>query len=313
MIRNENPVSEQDWRDPNIVLIILESTGYRATSLDESAPDTTPYLASLANKSVVATKMRTVIAHTTKALTTIHCGIEPLLASGAGEARANGIPTPCLANLLSAVGYQTAYFQTATQWFEGRRQLVANFGFAEFFSGDTMDHTGLQRANYYGYEDLVMVPPFRSWLEQHTVIDDAAPHLVSILTNGPHHDYQRIDRFGWKQFDSNNEKRNRYLNLVHYEDRLIEQIFAMYRELGLFHNTIFVIVGDHGEAFGEHGLSSHDNVVWDEALHVPFLIPRRSRSTQSSEDRGGHLANRHSANSHQGPRLRGRQRFAARV
>jgi arylsulfatase A-like enzyme len=41
-----------------------------------------------------------------------------------------------------------------------------------------------------------------------------------------------------------------------------------------------VILGDHGEGFGEHGLKQHDNTIYDEGLHIPFLIhdPRRPES-----------------------------------
>lgn len=36
--------------------------------------------------------------------------------------------------------------------------------------------------------------------------------------------------------------------------------------------TIFVIVGDHGEEFGEHGKLTHANRPYEELIHVPLLV-----------------------------------------
>jgi lipoteichoic acid synthase len=33
-----------------------------------------------------------------------------------------------------------------------------------------------------------------------------------------------------------------------------------------------VVVGDHGEGFGEHGRKQHDSVLYEEGLHVPLVI-----------------------------------------
>ena len=44
-------------------------------------------------------------------------------------------------------------------------------------------------------------------------------------------------------------------------------------ELGLEDSTIVAVTGDHGEAFGEHGLSfTHDFTLYDEVLRVPLVL-----------------------------------------
>jgi lipoteichoic acid synthase len=52
----------------------------------------------------------------------------------------------------------------------------------------------------------------------------------------------------------------------------VKHLLEQYKELGLYEETIFVLYGDHGEAFGEHGLYQHDNVAYEEGLRVPLLI-----------------------------------------
>jgi arylsulfatase A-like enzyme len=45
------------------------------------------------------------------------------------------------------------------------------------------------------------------------------------------------------------------------------------RSRGLDNNTLWVIYGDHGEAFGQHeGNYAHTFFVYEENVHVPFLI-----------------------------------------
>ena len=71
----------------------------------------------------------------------------------------------------------------------------------------------------------------------------------------------------------------------------MENLFQQYKQMGLYEDTVFVVVGDHGEAFGEHGRSQHDNVPYGEGTHVPFFIhdpqnqqPQRYESPSNHTD-----------------------------
>ena len=75
---------------------------------------------------------------------------------------------------------------------------------------------------------------------------------------------------------------NRYLNCVAYSDAFLAGVLKMMREEGALKDTIVAVIGDHGEAFGEHGRNFHDNVIYQEALAVPFVlsgpgVPRGAR------------------------------------
>jgi lipoteichoic acid synthase len=78
-------------------------------------------------------------------------------------------------------------------------------------------------------------------------------------------------RYGSENFVEE-EELNRYLNCVRYQDIFLKNLFDQYKELGLYDETIFIIYGDHGEAFGEHRRYQHDDVMWEEGLKVPVLI-----------------------------------------
>lgn len=49
---------------------------------------------------------------------------------------------------------------------------------------------------------------------------------------------------------------------------LVEELEAQ----GLLENAVLVASGDHGEGNGEHGLYVHDNVYFEEGLHVPAVV-----------------------------------------
>ncbi len=252
---------------PNLVIIALESTSAGATSIYAPEIASTPFLARLASRSLVAERAYAVVPHTSKSLVSILCGFEPRPSVDVVESRAGGMPGKCLPRLLAEHGYATAYFQAATQHFERRATLVENMGFSFFRSGDQLDARGFERSNYFGFEDAILLEPSRAWLRE----NGARPFLATYMTNAAHHDYLAPRRYGRRQLARDPEK-NRYLNSVRYVDFFVRDLVQQYQDLGLYENTVFVIVGDHGEGFGEHGLRLHDDVMYDEGLRVPFLV-----------------------------------------
>lgn len=53
---------------------------------------------------------------------------------------------------------------------------------------------------------------------------------------------------------------------------------------------IVIVTADHGESFGEHGVSMHGTGVWEEQMHVPLIVyvpglePRRVGTPRSLID-----------------------------
>src|SRR5215204_3591634 len=55
-------------------------------------------------------------------------------------------------------------------------------------------------------------------------------------------------------------------------DHFLQNLFEQYKELGLYEDTIFVLYGDHGEGFREHGRYMHGDNPYEEGLWIPMLI-----------------------------------------
>jgi arylsulfatase A-like enzyme len=66
---------------------------------------------------------------------------------------------------------------------------------------------------------------------------------------------------------------DQYRNALHYGDVSLGALIEGLRARGLEQNTIWVIYGDHGEAFHQHeGNYGHTFFVYEENVHVPLLI-----------------------------------------
>ena len=116
-----------------------------------------------------------------------------------------------------------------------------------------------------------MLKPSRNWLKEFS--SRSTPFFITYLTGASHHGYGELNRLPVLQLDTD-PLRNKYLNSIRHTDDFLRKLFAQYEALGIYDDTIFVVIGDHGEAFGEHGRYQHDKVMWQEALHVPWLIHR---------------------------------------
>lgn len=271
--------SSADDRPRNVVLITLESVRAEATSLGNPDRATTPFLADLADRSLVAENAYTVVPHTSKAVAATNCGYSPPLDTRLTESEPAGLPSPCLPALLRDRGYRTAFFQSAVGEFERRPDLIRNLGYDQFAPVEAFPTAGFGRANYFGWEDDIMLEPSRDWLRA----QGDRPFLLSYLTVTNHHDYRLPDTFELEQL-SEDEEFNNYLNGARYVDRFVAKVFDLLAEEGLADDTVVVVTADHGEAFGEHGLRQHDNTLYNEGIQIPYLVydpsDQRARSVQ---------------------------------
>ncbi len=250
----------------NVVVIVLESTRAQATTPYNPDLKTSPFLASLAKRGTLVENAYTVVPHTTKALVPIHCGLYPKLVQRFDEATPGALPSDCLARVLGRMGYASHHIQSPESVFERRRELVTAFGFERISGMEELPHEGFQYVGYFGYEDDVMIQPSMDWIDA-----QQGPFLLSLLTVMTHHPYQVPRNFPKGKWGVG-RKLSRYYDTIAYTDRFLKKLFAGFEKRGLMENTIFVLVGDHGEAFGEHGTWQHDQTPYEEGLKVPLLF-----------------------------------------
>ena len=250
----------------NVVVISLESTRAKSLKMYGGKHDVMPFLESLAKRGQWVEQAYTVVPHTSKALVSIHCGIYPKIVPPIDETAPGAIPESCMAELLRREGYATAFFQPAEERYEGRDALVRNMGFETFVGKESLPSEGFHESSYFGYEDDILIKPSLEWLDRQT-----KPFFLAYMTLSAHHDYVIPNSMVPKKYEED-EELNKYLNTLVYTDRFLKKLFASFEERGLMENTIFVLMGDHGEGFGEHARKEHDNVIYEEGLRVPMLV-----------------------------------------
>ena len=265
----------------NVVLIHLESTRAQSVTPYNEYIKTTPFLDELAKESLLAQRAYVVVPRSSKATVTVNCGLDPPLYQGP-EFDPGGIPVPCLASLLKNQGYSTVFFQSSSETMDQYGVVAENLGYEEYYPSESMDTEGFEATNYISYEDDIMLKPSEQWLKEHK--DE--PFLVQYLTGTGHDDYRCLStRYGSEHLAQDDDQLNRYLNCLRLQDIFLENLFDQYKELGLYEDTIFVIYGDHGEGFGEHGRFLHGDTPWEEGLRVPLIIhdPKRLQNNERVE------------------------------
>lgn len=247
----------------NIVMVVLEGIQYKHTSLADKRNNSTPYLATLAKQGVEFPNARSSLTHTTKALFALLTGLFPSVSQDIAEAVPSMKPYAGIATILrDNLGYRTAFFQSARGNFESRPGLVHNLGFDKFWARDYLSDPN-SFLGYLACDEFSMLGPISEWVKS-----SERPFLLTVLCSVTHDPYEVPEWFGLPP----KEPLQRYQQAISYTDKFLAALDVELANLNLTDKTILCVVGDHGEAFGEHGLLGHERIAFDEVLRIPFCL-----------------------------------------
>jgi arylsulfatase A-like enzyme len=68
-------------------------------------------------------------------------------------------------------------------------------------------------------------------------------------------------------------------------DAGVGKILAYLRKVDLYDDTVVIVVSDHGEFLGEHGLVAHGMDIYQETIHVPLLVKGVGQGDEASVDK----------------------------
>ncbi|HLF84035.1 MAG TPA: sulfatase, partial [Blastocatellia bacterium] len=173
------------------------------------------------------------------------------------------ITTPSIAAALKQNEYRTALFHSGRFMYLGMEAVIENRGYEVLEDAGAI---GGNRESSFGVDEPSTVRRALAW------IDSLAPGERFFLTYLPiagHHPYDTPEPGPFPE----RAESDRYLNALHYADESLGALIKGLRERGLKDRTLFVIFGDHGEAFGQHeGNYGHSLFLYDENIRVPYLI-----------------------------------------
>ena len=257
----------------NVVIVVLEGIQYRYTSLGDRESNLTPYLAALAGQGVEFANARSSVTHTTKVLFALLTGRSPSVSQDLAEAVPAVKPYAGIATILKQkLNFRTAFFQSAKGNFECRPGLVYNLGFDKFWSRDDLNDPDAF-LGYLACDEFSMLKPIAEWIK-----GDEKPFFLTVLCSAAHDPYEVPEWFA----EPAREPVERYRQAIVYTDKFIAALDAELARLNLTDKTILCVVGDHGEAFGEHGLLGHERIPFEEVLRIPWVM--RLPATSSPRD-----------------------------
>ncbi len=249
----------------NVVIIHLESTGARYLRPYGAAEDPMPNLTRLADQAILFENAYTTYPETIKSFFAVQCAQHPALDTppeSYGHAAPGG-SGPALATILREHGYCTGLFHSGRFMYLGMDAVIQNRGY------DTLEDAGAIGGDHdssFGIDEESAVRRILRWIDDRPA---KQRFLVSYLPIAGHHPYTTPQRGPFAADDDV----GRYRNALHYADAALGQLLDGLRSRGLDRETLFVILGDHGEAFGQHdGNYGHTLFLYEENVHVPYLI-----------------------------------------
>lgn len=261
-------------RQANVVIVMLESVRAISTSVYQPDLPTTPFLRRLSKDSLMVEDMSVVYPRTNGAWMAILGGQYPLTIEGVTrwtEENKRQRRIHALPSLLAAQGYSTAFFTPTDLNFIDEIDVVRALEFEHIVSDPELKKDGGKRVNYLGGADESMIEPILEWSAAQQKA--GRPFLTAIMTNVGHHPYMTPETWKKVQFPGvTDERLNDYYNCLLYIDGFLDKLIQGYARQGLRDNTIFIILGDHGQPMGGHGLKQAYNGLYQESVQIPTLI-----------------------------------------
>jgi phosphoglycerol transferase MdoB-like AlkP superfamily enzyme len=243
----------------NVVLILLESAG--AQYLESHGETAMPNLSKLAESSLIFENAYSVYPESIKGFFAVLCSRYPAMDTNAENY--SRITTPSIAAVLKQKGYRTALFHSGRFMYLGMEAVVENRGYEVLEDAGAI---GGNSESSFGVEEQASVRRALAWVDS---LETGEPFFLTYLPIAGHHPYETPAPGPF----SERSESDRYLNALHYADASFGELLKGLRDRGLEEETLFVVFGDHGEAFGQHeGNYGHSLFLYDENLRVPYLI-----------------------------------------
>lgn len=178
---------------------------------------------------------------------------------------------------------ESAFSMSLNKWFTPLWSNFLNFkGQNELSVNDAIDYLA-DRDSRPSEKPLFL---FYNLMETHLpfyppkrYIEEAAPHLASNREASRVMREWNSEAYRWSIPPVNGlsdlewDVLNGYYDAeVRYQDDYLGRLFDALANRNNRHNTLTIIVADHGDGLGEHGFFGHSFVAYQELLHVPLIM-----------------------------------------
>jgi len=284
-------------RPPSFLVVTLDALARRQLAPRTQAGTITPTLDDLLASGISFPDATAPASYTLASVGSLLTGQEPLTHGVAMVEDAHGVrrlsaDAPRLASVLREAGWRTAALVT-------NPNAAARHGYGEGF--ERYDELFADPALWEpGVAGEHLAPRLSAWLDE----VDGAPFFSYVHVFEPHAPYEApadllarhvrpytgpvrgdrewIDAYRTGQAGADEEGlrhlRELYAARMALADRVLGELLDVLHRAGREQDTVVVVLSDHGEAFGEHGLIEHGDHVYGEQVDVPlvFVVPGRA-------------------------------------
>ncbi|HSB04213.1 MAG TPA: LTA synthase family protein, partial [Thermodesulfobacteriota bacterium] len=272
-----NPIKPVKWlpmkntQQWNVIFFIMEAVGTRYafdTSLGRPMP--MPFLHRLAKEGWYLKNHYTTSNISNKATFSLLSGLHDFFNRETFSIRPD-IHVPSIYNFLARSHESFLVTPSPITWYFPTA-FIKNSGLQEIHSYDNLSLKTKEEyhslGHYIGRDEIQTVDFFIQRLNQ-----AREPFLgiyFSFAAHLPYFDYGQ----DYRVREDDGRAINRYYNNLNLLDHMIRRIYDNLKERGLLERTLFVIVGDHGQAFGQHQPDNfmHHRYSYNENLETPAIF-----------------------------------------
>lgn len=241
----ENPFETQipgsDSLRPNIILIFLESMSNSMVSRYHPSLKTTPFLDSLAKKGIVFDNFYSAGVHTHNGITSTLYGLpavmnnKPMNELATADMIFYGMPW-----ILKEKGYTNSFYVTGSKKFDNMDDFLSLNGFDKVIGENDYPKDSIY--NSWGVTDKVMFN--RVLNDCDSLYETETNFFKSILTISAHEGYVVPEQYQSRL--TNTKQPN---DIYELSDLMLGEFIKAAKKKAWFEETIFIIVGDHGQNF----------------------------------------------------------------
>ncbi|MDR1242878.1 MAG: LTA synthase family protein [Deltaproteobacteria bacterium] len=257
---------------PNVIIIVMESMAHTKSSFAPGSENPTPFLKSLAEKSLYYSNFYANTRTTARAMFTIMTGIPDVTQSSTGTRNQRVVDQRMIADQFA--GYDKFYLIGGnTSWANLRGILGNNIKGIRILEESYWKSPNL---DVWGVSDWDMLREAHELFAART----QKPFLAVVQTATFHSPYSIPDDIpGFAKLALSRESKENYgfvseaeYNGMRLADYSIAEFFRLAQTAPYYQNTIFVLVGDHG--INDEGRNMNKSYVSSRLTpwHVPMLI-----------------------------------------
>ena len=267
----------------NIILFVLESVPHHMVSIYDSTYTVTPNIDKWKTIGTVYNNMYSHLPATVYSMATMLAGVYPLINYTSIIANYPKNTIPSIASELKKQDWSSGIFFAADLAYSNMGMYVRNQGFDISEDNTTIpckfEKFGNTQTFLDQLDDRCLVTRYFEWADS----VKNKKKFSMLWTTQTHYSYL----FRGKEVDYVQGKKdlNNYLNALQENDIAFGMLMEGLKKRNMLENTLVILTADHGEAFGTHDQVIHATKVYEENVHVPFILYNPILCKQKTNDK----------------------------